>query len=73
MTVDLTRAAGEPKVLEGFYTIAEETLFNLSGEALQTLNQAGFLQPIYMAIASFSRLNDLLARTHSARQRIGAV
>ena len=72
MTVDLTRAAGEPKVLEGFYTIAEETLFNLSGEALQTLNQAGFLQPIYMAIASFSRLNDLLSRTHSARQRIGA-
>ena len=69
MTVNLTLADGESKVLEGFYAIAEETLFNLSGEALQTLNQAGFLQPIYMAIASFSRLNDLMARSNSAKQQ----
>ena len=58
------RASGEPltKGLSGFYTIHEENLAKLGAEALGSLHARGYLQPIYMVIASMSKLRDLIER-----------
>ncbi|ALN59009.1 SapC [Lysobacter enzymogenes] len=55
--------------LSGFHTIDERRLGALDGAALQALSQAGHLQAAYMAVASLSRLRDLierLSRRHAA-------
>jgi hypothetical protein len=44
----------------GFYTINEETLAGLSADALAKLHQQGYLQAIYMTLASQSNVRDLL-------------
>lgn len=62
ITLDLTFADGGKKTLEGFYCIAEERLYKLEGDVLESLNQAGYLQPIFMAVASLSRVRDLIER-----------
>ncbi len=48
--------------LLGFYTINEEKLDQLSGDALAILNSKGYLQPIYMAVASLSNIRLLIER-----------
>ena len=48
--------------LAGFYTIDEERLAALDGAALERLNRAGHLAPIYMVVASASNFRDLVAR-----------
>jgi hypothetical protein len=53
---------GTPARLAGLYTIDEERLARLSGAALQALNEAGHLLPIYMAVASIGRFRDLIER-----------
>ncbi len=62
ITVDITFADGESKSLQGFYSIAEERLFKLEGSILETLSQAGYLQPIFMAVASLSQMRDVIER-----------
>jgi hypothetical protein len=59
---DIEGADGSQRRLAGFYTLHEERLGKLGGDALATLNQAGHLFAIYMAIASTSRLRDLADR-----------
>jgi hypothetical protein len=46
----------------GFYTINEERLRQLGGDALGELGAAGYLEPTYMAMASLSHLRDLIER-----------
>lgn len=46
--------------LRGFYTINEEQLRNLSGEALEKLNKAGFLQGAYLMLASHTNVKKLI-------------
>ncbi len=46
----------------GFFTINEDKLAQLDGETLESLNKEGFLQPIYMAIASQSHIQNLVER-----------
>ncbi|MBA4178045.1 MAG: peptidase [Leptothrix sp. (in: Bacteria)] len=53
---------GLPARLAGLYTIDEERLARLPGAALQALNAAGHLLPIYMAVASIGRFRDLIER-----------
>lgn len=53
---------GAPARLAGLYTVNEERLARLSGAALQALNEAGHLLPIYMAVASIGRFRDLIER-----------
>lgn len=53
--------------LAGFYTINEDRLSRLGGSALERLNRAGHLQPVYMAVASLSRLSDLVRRQNRRR------
>lgn len=46
--------------LRGFYTINEEQLKNLTGEALEKLNKAGFLQGAYLVMASHTNVKKLI-------------
>ena len=62
ITLDFAFVDGSKKSVQGFYTIAEERLFELPGDVLESLNKAGYLQPVYMAVASLSRLRDLIER-----------
>ena len=54
--------------LTGFYTINEERLGTLDAGGLERMHKAGYLQAIYMAIASLSHLRDLIER----RNRLNA-
>lgn len=54
--------------LIGFYTINEERLSGLSGEALAGLNESGWLLPVYMAVASLSNLRSLIERRRRRRE-----
>ncbi|WP_408952958.1 SapC family protein [Lysobacter sp. Hz 25] len=49
-------------VLSGFHTLDERRLRGLDAPALHALSQAGHLEAAYMALASLSRLRDLIAR-----------
>jgi hypothetical protein len=60
--VDIELDDGSQNRLAGFYTINEERLANLGGAALESLARAGYLQPIYMAVASLSNLRALIER-----------
>jgi hypothetical protein len=62
ITLDLAFNDGSKQTLQGFYCIAEEKLYQLKGAALESLNQAGYLQPVFMAVASLSRIRDLIER-----------
>lgn len=59
-TLDLTFSNGQKQQLAGFYTIHEDNLAALSPELLAQLHQKGYLQAIYMVIASQSNIRHLL-------------
>ena len=67
ITLDLAFNDGNKKTLQGFYCIAEEQLYQLKGDVLESLNQAGYLQPVFMAVASLSRVRDLIERRNRLR------
>lgn len=57
------KLSGGPGVrLAGCHTIAEERLRGLETAALEALARAGYLEPVYMAVASLSHLRDLIGR-----------
>lgn len=60
--LDIELDDGSQNRLAGFYTINEDKLAALGGDALEKLSKAGHLQPIYMAIASISNFRDLIER-----------
>ncbi len=59
---DVRLKDGSENRLAGFYTIHEEHLIKLGGEALERLSRAGHLQAAYMAVASLSHFRDLIER-----------
>ena len=61
-TLEITLKDGSGNQLIGFYTINEDSLRQLSGPAFASLNEQGFLQPIYMAVASHSCIAELVDR-----------
>lgn len=67
ITLDIAFNDGSKKTLQGFYTIAEERLYQLRGDVLESLNRAGYLQPVFMAVASLSRTRDLIERQNRLR------
>jgi hypothetical protein len=67
ITFDLAFSDGSKKSVQGFYSIAEERLYQLKGDVLESLNQAGYLQPVFMAVASLSRLRDVIERRNRLR------
>jgi hypothetical protein len=60
--VDIEFRDGAKQRFEGFNTIGEERLRQLGPEALDKLHRLGFLQAIYMVIASLSNFRDLIDR-----------
>ena len=46
-------------------TLEEEKLTNLSGDKLEALNKRGYLQDIYMLIASQSKFQELVERKNA--------
>lgn len=60
--LDMRLPGLEPSRLRGYYTIAEERLRELDANALHELARAGYLEPVYMALASLSHLRDLIGR-----------
>ena len=60
LEVDLSN--GSKHRLEGFYTINEKNLINLSGEALQDLSSKFFLPAAYMVVASLSNIRKLIRK-----------
>ena len=51
--------------MAGFYIICEDKLNELDSETLGTLHARGYLQAIYMAIASQSNIRALLIRKNN--------
>jgi len=67
ITLDIAFNDGSKKSLQGFYSIAEERLYKLKGDVLESLNQAGYLQAVFMAVASLSRMRDVIERRNRLR------
>jgi hypothetical protein len=60
--LDIELDDGSQNRLAGFYTINEERLAALDGETLERLNRAGYLQAIYMVVASLNNFRALIDR-----------
>ena len=61
-TLNIQLDDGSDNKLLGFYTINEDKLAKLSSEKVVTLLEAGFLEPVYMVIASMSNFRTLIER-----------
>lgn len=61
-TLEVTLKDGSKNQLTGFYTIKEPKLYELDGTTLEALNKQGFLQAIFMAVASHARLRPLVEK-----------
>ena len=64
-TLEITLDNGSTNKLMGFYTINEEKLNELEGSILEDFNKKGFLQPIYMAVASYARIRALIDKKNA--------
>ena len=67
-TLEITLDNGSTNQLLGFYTINEQKLNELDGESLGGLNAAGYLQPLYMAVASYARIRTLIEKKNALLQ-----
>ncbi len=68
---DIELVDGSQNRLAGFYTINEERLQALAGAQLEALNRRGYLQAVFMAIASLSNLRLLVERQNRQLQERG--
>lgn len=59
---DIELDDGSQYRLAGFYTVNEERLAALPGDALERLHRAGYLQALYMVLASMSCFRTLIER-----------
>lgn len=60
--LDIQFRDGAQHRMTGFHTIREEKLARLGPEALGKLHEKGYLQAIFMVIASLSHFRDLIER-----------
>ena len=67
-TLDVTLENGSSNQLLGFYTINEDTLKGLSGDQFADLNEKGYLQPLFMMLASHSCIGEM-ARLKAEKER----
>lgn len=61
-SAEITLKNNQQYTLQGFYTVNEEVLANLSAEAIKKFHDSGFLFDIYMQIASLSQIAGLIER-----------
>ncbi len=62
VTMDITLNDGSNNQLLGFYTLNEERVQELTGDVLATFSKNGYLQPLFMVIASLSNVGELVRR-----------
>lgn len=62
--LDIEFRDGAQHRFAGFYAVQEERLAKLDGAALGKLHERGYLQAIYMAVASLSNLRSLVERAN---------
>ena len=60
--LDIEFRDGAQHRFAGFYTVREEKLAQLTADALGKLHEKGYLQAIFMVIASLSHFRDLIDR-----------
>lgn len=65
VTLEINFDNGSSNQLLGFYTINEQKLNELGGDSLGELNAKGYLQPIYMAMASHARIRTLIEKKNA--------
>jgi len=65
--LDVQLDDGSEHRLAGFYTINEDVLKELDGQQLQMLNEKGYLEAVYMVIASMSNIPALLEKKNRMR------
>jgi hypothetical protein len=66
--LDVELDDGSQNRLAGFYTINEDRLAKLTGEQLARLHEKGYLQAIYMAVASLAQFRGLIQRKNRANE-----
>jgi hypothetical protein len=64
--LDVELDDGSQNRLAGFYTINEDRLAKLSADQLANLHGKGYLQAIYMAVASLAQFRALIQRKNRA-------
>jgi hypothetical protein len=64
-SLEITLNDGSFNQLNGFYTINEDKLLDIDGATLADLNESEYLQPIYMSIASYSRIKPLIDKKNN--------
>jgi hypothetical protein len=62
LTMDVTLDDGSKNRLVGYHVIDEDRLVALDDAAVADLHAAGYLMPIFMALASLGNIGDLIAR-----------
>ncbi len=70
-SMEITLDDGSTNQLLGFYAINEESVRQLGGTALGSLNEQGFLQPLFMILASLSSVSHLIDRKNATLPDIG--
>lgn len=60
--LDIELSDGSQNRMTGFYTINEERMARLAAPELERLHLAGYLEPVFMAIASLSNFRALIER-----------
>lgn len=61
-TIDVPLIDGSNNSLVGFHIVNEDRLQALDGDALADLHGAGYLMPLFMAVASVAQFSELVAR-----------
>jgi hypothetical protein len=65
LALDIELNDGSQNRLMGFYTINEDVLADLDDSVVASLNEKGFLLPIFMAIASLSNIRNLIDKKNA--------
>jgi hypothetical protein len=64
--IDIQLRDGGQHRFAGFHTVQEERLAKLGADALGKLHEKGYLQAIFMVIASLSHFRDLIERVNES-------
>lgn len=69
VTIDVQFNNGEKVKLQGCYTIHEEKVKALEGEALERMNKSGFLQAAYLVISSIGNVKTLISKKNKLLEK----
>jgi len=70
--LDVQLNDGSEHRMSGFYTINEESLKGLTGDDLVILNNNGYLEAVYMVIASVSNISTLVEKRNESLESVMA-